>query len=124
MLTSEIVSSNPVHQKMRLTGSGVRGLATKGPKLIATKHDAKLSRLPPSGMISNMIQMNSMTNKKNAEQKKVMERIEKMKPKTPKPFALNPCMLSTTLAPIAEPYGKTGMRGNTLFTTHNWGNTK
>lgn len=84
------------------------------------------SRPPHPGMISinGMIHLNSMTNKKNAEQKKNMEKFERMKPKVLKQTALNPCMISSTVGPLAEPYEKTGTRGNTLFTTHNWGNTK
>ena len=84
-----------------------KGFATKKP-LIAAKRSANNFSLPPAGMISNMIHVNSLSHKKKIEEKRSPPGKErKITKKT----------MTNEIAGITKP----GTRVNTLFSSHNWG---
>lgn len=61
-----------------------------------------------------MIRMNAMKHNVN-------KNVEKVKTRVPKPSVFPMCVLSTTMQPTESYRALSGPRGNTLFTSHNWG---
>ena len=99
--------------KVRLNFSGVRASRAMLPKLVVEKKTTNIVMSQNGAFHQSLINQNAIVYKK-------MDKIRSEKTKSIKP---QPCFIhKTTIKTTELPNHKPGIRSNTLFSSHNWGN--